>query len=312
MEVKEATNANWIHHPTLPSAINNPLGWKPVQLVPENALSGKGGYPLMTNPLQNQSIWFEVYIQKDLVAGIYFGNVVIETSEGDYTIPVRLEVLDFSLPDENSLNTMFYFENFGPLLYMGEAVDYEPRFHRFAHRHRVEFTHAYDIRSASSNLGRFNGHDFVPENGYAGPGKNVGNKIVPRTFYNTPDEWLNQSTARSLSDEWMEFINDNIPDAITFLLCQMNQTHRNSRLSDLLLTISIRIRAPGKILKYWLHMNILLILTDISISGPQFLHNSIKKELKLKKTKGSRCGFTTAAGLMLVLSLMMHLLPIHE
>jgi hypothetical protein len=217
MEVKEATHANWIHQSTFPSAIENPLGWKPVQLVPENAYSGKGGYPLVTNPLQNQSIWFEVYIQKDLVPGIYFGNVVIETSEGDYTITVMLEVLGFSLPDENSLNTMFYFENYGPILYMGETVDYEPRFHRFAHRHRVEFTQAYDISSASSNLGRFRGHDFIPEKGYEGPGKNVGNKIVPRTFYNTPDEWLDQSTARSLSDEWMEFINDSIPDAITFL-----------------------------------------------------------------------------------------------
>jgi hypothetical protein len=217
MEVKEATNASWIHLSSLPSAINDPLGWKPVQLVPENASAGKGGYPLAMSPMQNQSIWFDIYITKDLVSGIYHGEVLIETSEGDYIIPVRLEVFDFMLPDENSLNAMFYYENGNPVMYMGDSLDYDPRFHRFAHRHRVELTHAYDIGSASENMGRFNGHDFIPENGYAGPGENVGNTIVPRTFYGTPDEWLNQSSARSLSDDWMEFIRDSIPEAITFL-----------------------------------------------------------------------------------------------
>jgi hypothetical protein len=217
MEVKEATNASWIHLSSLPSAINNPLGWKPVQLVPENAYSGKGGYPLVTGSSQNQSIWFDIYITKDLIPGIYLGNVVIETSEGDYNIPVKLEVIDFSLPDENSLNAMFYYENSNPIMYMGDSFDYDPRFHRFAHRQRVEFVHAYDIESASVNMDRFRGDDFISEKGYEGPGEKVGNIIVPRTFYGTPNEWSNQSTARILSDAWMKFIKDSIPDAITFL-----------------------------------------------------------------------------------------------
>ncbi|KPL12270.1 MAG: hypothetical protein AMS26_18335 [Bacteroides sp. SM23_62] len=217
MEVKEATNASWIHLSSLPSAIDNPLGWKPVQLVPENALSGRGGYPLLINPLHNQSIWFDIYIKKDLIPGIYLGNVLIETSEGDYSIPVRLEIFDFSLPDENSLNAMFYFENGNPILYMGSSFDNDPGFHRFAHLHRVEFVDAYNTSSASDNMDRFSGKAFTPEKGYEGPGENTGNKIIPRTFYGTPNEWLNQATARNLSDEWMEFINENIPDAITFL-----------------------------------------------------------------------------------------------
>ena len=217
MEVKEATNASWIHLPSLPSAINNPRGWKPVQLVPENAPSGKGGYPLVVGPSQNQPIWFDIYITKHLLPGIYRGDVVIETSEGDFNIPVRLEILDFSLPDENSLNAMFYYNNYNPILYMGDSFDYDPQFHRFAHRQRVEFVHAYDIESASDNIGRFSGNDFIRKKGYEGPGEKVGNIIVPRTFYGTPTEWSNQLTARNLSDAWMEFIRDSIPDAITFL-----------------------------------------------------------------------------------------------
>ena len=217
MEVKEATTASWIHLSSLPSAIKNPLGWKPVQLVPENALSGRGGYPLVTGAMQNQSIWFDIYITKDLIPGIYYGNVVIETSVGDFNIPVRLEVLDFNLPDENSLNAMFYFNNSNLIIYMGNSFDYDPGFHRFAHRQRVEFVHAYDIESISDKMDMFSGQDFTPEKNYEGPGENTGYRIVPRTFYGTPDEWLNQTTARNLSDEWMEYINEHIPEAITFL-----------------------------------------------------------------------------------------------
>ncbi len=217
MEVKETTNASWIHLPTLPSAIPDPQGWKPVQLVPENANTGLGGYPLAIGPGQNQSIWFDIYITKELVPGIYLGDVVIETSEGDFNIPVRLEIFDFILPDENSLNAMFFYNNYDPILYMGYSPDNDARFHRFAHRHRVEFVHAYDIESATENMGRFSGNDFTREYGYEGPGENKGNTIVPRTFYGTPSEWSDQSTARMLSDEWMKFINDSLQDAITFL-----------------------------------------------------------------------------------------------
>ncbi len=53
MEVTEATNASLIQLPSLPPAIEDPLGWKPVQLVPENAISGRGGYPLVVDVLQN-------------------------------------------------------------------------------------------------------------------------------------------------------------------------------------------------------------------------------------------------------------------
>jgi len=217
MEVVETTNASWIHLPSLPSAIEDPQGWKPVQLVPENALNGRGGFPIQVDALQNQAIWFDIYIEKDLLSGFYIGNILIETSENSYNIPVKLEVLDFKLPDENSLNAMFYFGNSNAAYYMGNSFEHNPCFHRFAHRHRVEFVHAYDIESIKDDIDRFNGWDFIPENGYEGPGENIGNKIVPRTFYWTPEEWLDQATARTLSDEWMEFINENIPNAITFL-----------------------------------------------------------------------------------------------
>ena len=155
MEVKEATNASWIQLPSLPSAFKDPLGWKPVQLIPENAISGRGGYPLSVDDLQNQAIWIDIYIEKELIPGFYLGNVLVETSKGNFSIPVKLEVFDFSLWDENSLNAMFYFENSNATYYMGETFNNNPGFHRFAHRQRVEFVHAYDVELITNNIERF-------------------------------------------------------------------------------------------------------------------------------------------------------------
>ncbi len=46
MNVTQPTAAGWIYRPGTPSAPKDPMGWKPVQLVPENAKRGKGGFPL--------------------------------------------------------------------------------------------------------------------------------------------------------------------------------------------------------------------------------------------------------------------------
>ena len=58
------------------------------------------------------------------------------------SLPVELQVLDFALPDENSLRAMVYYEPDQPELYQGRNLD--PAYHRFAHRQRVELVHAYD------------------------------------------------------------------------------------------------------------------------------------------------------------------------
>jgi hypothetical protein len=49
---------------------------------------------------------------------------------------VTLEVLDFLLPDENSMHAMLYCDNSEPELAGAES---RCEFHRFAHRHRVDW-----------------------------------------------------------------------------------------------------------------------------------------------------------------------------
>jgi hypothetical protein len=54
MHVTETTHADWAWKPGSPAAPRHTTGWKPVQLVPENARAGRGGLPLRVNPERNQ------------------------------------------------------------------------------------------------------------------------------------------------------------------------------------------------------------------------------------------------------------------
>jgi Domain of unknown function (DUF4091) len=215
MNVTEPTHASWVFKPGSPAAPEDPLGWKPVQLVPENARRGRGGFPLSVAPSQNQALWFDIYTRRDLPAGTYRGEVEIEADGKRTNLPVELELFDFTLPDENSMQAMVYYESLQPELYHGRNLDAE--YHRFAHRNRVELVNAYDIESARAARGRFTGADFTRARGYEGPGEGVGNRIIPRTFYGPGKLFDERVSAWRESNAWMIFVNKNFPAAQTFL-----------------------------------------------------------------------------------------------
>jgi hypothetical protein len=214
LNVTRATGASWFYksaaaHP------QDPVGWKPVQLVPENARAGRGGFPLAVAPNQHQAIWVEIYTARDLSAGIYQGQVTVSADGKRTTIPVELEVFDFTLPDENSLPAMVYYQRDQPVLYQGRNLDAE--YHRFGHRHRIELVHAYSIESVKAAAGRFNGEDFTKAQGYEGPGEGIGNRIVPATFYGPGKDFDQRESAWKKSDTWIRFLKEHLPRAITFL-----------------------------------------------------------------------------------------------
>ncbi len=215
MHVEMPSHADWVFTPGSPAAPKDPTGWKPVQLVPENAKTGRGGFPLRVEPAQNQAVWIEVYINRNLPAGLYRGQVAIAADGQRQTIPIELELFDFTLPDQNSMDAMIYYESLQPVMYQGRNLD--AQYHRFAHRQRVELVQAYDIKSASAAAGRFNGKDFTSLHGYQGPGEGVGNRIIPRTFYGPGKEFDERANAWRESDTWMTFITQNFPAATTFL-----------------------------------------------------------------------------------------------
>jgi hypothetical protein len=215
MNVEKGSHADWVFKPGSPAAPKDPAGWKPVQLVPENAKVSRGGFPLRVGPSQTQAIWIDVYTNNTLPAGLYQGEINVIADDQERAIPVELELFDFTLPDRNSLDAMIYYESLQPEMYQGRNLD--AAYHRFAHRQRIELVHAYNVATASAAKGRFNGQDFTRERGYEGPGEGVGNRIIPRTFYGPGKDFDDRASAWQHADEWMTFMARNFPAALTFL-----------------------------------------------------------------------------------------------
>ena len=283
MNVTETTHADWAWKPGSPAAPRDTTGWKPVQLVPENARAGRGGLPLRVEAERNQSIWIEVYTPRDLPAGLYEGTVTV-TADGQPTrVPVELQVFDFTLPDANSLDAMVYYEPSQPELYHGRNLD--AAYHRFAHRNRIELVHAYDEAAVRASQGRFDGSDFTRAAGYEGPGEGVGNRIVPRSFYGPGTGWDDRASAWKQADSWMTFLSSAVPKARTFLY--MPDEPARSEF-ERIRTLASNVHSnpgPGKALpvfvtKHWVPE--LDESIDIWCAGPQWLDIDRAKQERAK------------------------------
>jgi hypothetical protein len=215
MHVPGPATADWIYKAGSPAMPRDLVGWKPVQLVPENARKDRGGFPVRVAASRNQALWIEIYTGRERPAGVYEGTVEITADGKSTSLPVALELLDFTLPDENSLNAMVYYEPEQPELYQGRNLD--AAYHRFAHRNRIELVHAYDEARVQAAIGRFTGQAFTRANGYEGPGEGVGNRIVPATFYGPGTAFDDRLSAWRRADAWISFLDRVVPSAITFV-----------------------------------------------------------------------------------------------
>src|SRR5512139_488030 len=215
MFVPEPSTADWVYKAGTPGAPRNPIGWKPVQLVPENARKDRGGLPVRVAASRNQALWIEIYTGRRRPPGVYEGTIQVRADGTVMKVPLELELLDFALPDQNSLNAMVYYEPDQPELYLGRNLD--ARFHRFAHRQRVELVHAYDEGKVQAAIGRFTGLAFTRAEGYEGPGEGVGNRIVPVSFYGPGTAFDNRASAWRRADAWITFLDRLLPGAITFV-----------------------------------------------------------------------------------------------
>jgi hypothetical protein len=271
MHVTETSHADWVWKPGSPAAPEGTTGWKPVQLVPENARAGRGGLPIEVAPSRNQALWIEVYTPRDLPAGFYDGVITVTADGRELKVPIDLQVFDFTLPDANSMDAMVYYEPSQPELYHGRNLD--AVYHRFAHRYRIELVHAYDEAAVRASQGRFDGTDFVRAAGYEGPGQGVGNRIVPRSFYGPGTGWDDRANAWRLADSWMTFLAGAVPKAKTFLYMPDEPSRSEF---DRIRTLAANVHSnpgPGKALpvfvtKHWVPE--LDESIDIWCAGPQW------------------------------------------
>src|SRR5436190_7222398 len=207
MNVEQPSRAEWVYQQGSPAAPKDPTGWKPVQLVPENARAGRGGFPLKVSGDSNQAVWIEIYTSRNLPAGVYKGTIAVTADGQKRMLPIELELFDFALPDQNSMDAMVYYESLQAKLYQGRDLDAE--YHRFAHRQRIELVQAYDRAAVEAARSRFDGTDFSHNRGYEGPGQNVGNRIIPRTFYGPGKLFDDRASAWREADTWITFLQKN-------------------------------------------------------------------------------------------------------
>jgi hypothetical protein len=213
MHVTAETHAEWVWAPGSAAAPADTIGWKPVQLVPENARAGRGGLPIRVEAGKRQALLVEIDTGRDRPAGHYTGTVEVSAGAARTSLPVSLDLLDFSLPDRPTLPVMVFYEPEQPRLYQGRDLD--EAYHRFAHRHRVELVHAYDTETLKAAAPRFDGQAFTSAAGYEGPGEGVGNRIAPASFYG-PGAFASKD-AWPRADAWLELLRSIVPNAISFV-----------------------------------------------------------------------------------------------
>lgn len=180
---------------------------------------------------KSQMIWCDVYIPKALTPGLYTGQLVLQLGpRAAGTVPISLEVRNFTLPDVPSSRTMVPIEA-GEVLrrYIGQnwvncMVENDDRFRRLWERHwQLAWRHRVQLVDASFdacvqwrlNNGllqgdpavilnqpplmavlRLNGSSFSAARNYSGPGQDVGLNIYPIGLYGS---WSTQSWDRNVS-----------------------------------------------------------------------------------------------------------------
>jgi glycosyltransferase involved in cell wall biosynthesis len=189
---------------------------------------------------QNQSIWVDIYIPKNIVPGTYTGQVQVQTNAGTPTnIPVQLQVHNFMLPDTPNAKTMLVFDS-ANVNHRFLGASYIPpgsaqgarahllrdRYFMLAHRHRISLigdNPGNDCVTPGDQPcpdwePRLNGSLFTASQGYGGPGANVGNNVYSIGTYGSWN-WINgnQSAMNSHTDNWAQWFTQNAPGVEYFL-----------------------------------------------------------------------------------------------
>ncbi len=191
---------------------------------------------------KNQSIWADIYIPKGSPPGKYLGTVTVkEKGSVTHQMPVELEVLDFQLPDTPSAKTMTFLSSANiNRRYLDEeypadgspqdqsSKQIQDRHFKLAHRHRISLIES-DNESGNGPddiwIPRLDGTLFTSANGYRGPGENVGNNIYSIGTYSSwwwswdddSNGQISEQEMRDHSDAWVNWFNENAPDADHFL-----------------------------------------------------------------------------------------------
>ena len=184
---------------------------------------------------ENQAIWVDIYVPKDQTAGIYRGALSINGSSGNIaSVPVELDVMDFSLPDEPTAKSMLVIgESNLNRRYIGpeypsdpdllrQATDIKDKHFLLAHRHKISLIdagdHHQEDRPQDAWFPRLSGELFTPAYGYSGPGIGIGNNVYSIGTYSSW-KWKGQGkeAMQRHANNWETWFENNAPDTERFL-----------------------------------------------------------------------------------------------
>jgi hypothetical protein len=189
---------------------------------------------------KNQSIWVDVYIPKAAPPGSYTGELQIRVAGGLFrAVPVRLDVLNFMLPDQPTSRTMVPIDPYDIAeRYTGKrfpdrgnpeyaaAVLARDRHFMLARRHRITFAggeHPDEARDGVAPASeryesKLRGTFFTEVNGYDGPGKGTPLDLFIIGTYGSAT-WTRKDTAtvHRNANAWEEYFRKNFPQVERFI-----------------------------------------------------------------------------------------------
>jgi hypothetical protein len=189
-------------------------------------------------PLSNQGVWLDIYVPKSSPPGLYQGNISVRTSGNIIrSVPVKLSVKNFTLPDTPASKTMVYYSDinvnnrFVGRRYVDPndsdfnyAKGVRDRYFSIAHRHKISLIDnnlASPLdQPVSEWIPRLSGSLFSAANGYEGPGENTGNNLFTIGVYGSwQSNWNGDDPAamRSHTLAWENWFKSNFPGTERFI-----------------------------------------------------------------------------------------------
>ena len=132
-----------------------PAGYYPDILIPLKDRIAYGDNKVAKNEIQ--SIWFSIYVPSDAKSGEYSGNFKVTFNDKSEEIPVKLNVYDFTRPEETHAKTAFaiwgptYGNDMLSVIYGKKAKAAENSYYEFLLKYRVAGTSLPNIDLSTVN-----------------------------------------------------------------------------------------------------------------------------------------------------------------
>ncbi len=196
------------------------------------------------------------------------------------------------------MHAMIFYESSQPALYYGRENDdaLQMAFHRFAHRQRIEFTHAYNEESAARSMDIFTGQAFRGDSGYEGPREGIEQFDHTAHILRSRTGFSERRGCRKHSDSWMNWLDRNLAEKSRSFTWPTSPARRRFRGSEYALRIKNN-PGPGRRLPLLVTSGYADTLDNpgniIDIWCSFYGHFDIARANRNAPT-AMKCGFTTA------------------